>query len=325
MIERVLIQNFQQHRKRAFDLSKITCFIGETGSGKSTILRAIRWVATNTPGGDGVVRWGAPGAYVRLVVDGRTVGRRRGKGVNQYTLDDKEYVAFGRGVPDEVRDFLQLSPVWFQHQLGGAFWFSESAGEVSRQLNAIVNLGEIDAALKHVNTQVTRTRAAADANAAALTKAKATYDETKWAVAASEAWGRVWALHQMAEEGRSHATTIRAELKRARAARATARTARVVAQAAATATERGNMANQARGRAVALRAALAACRPVVHPPPFDGMTRAYRAFRTVQNRVWELREVLSDAKQTQEALCRARKHAEKAKAAVPVRCPTCGR
>ena len=74
MIDRVQILNFQRHGelKIVFD-EQITTIVGPSDTGKSSVLRAIRWVAFNRPLGDGFIRFGENECVVRLWVDGRKI------------------------------------------------------------------------------------------------------------------------------------------------------------------------------------------------------------------------------------------------------------
>ena len=148
MIKKILIKNFQTHERRRIDLSPtITTIVGKSDVGKSAIYRAIRWIATGLPKGNDFIRWGEKNASVALEVDGHKVIRKKGTS-NLYKLDEEEYKALRTDVPDEVGRILNLDTINFQSQHDAPFWFSETAGEISRQLNAIVNLSLIDTSIK---------------------------------------------------------------------------------------------------------------------------------------------------------------------------------
>lgn len=152
--------NFQAHRKRVLEFSPgITTILGATDVGKSAIVRAFRWVCLNGMQGTGFIRQGKKQALAKLTVvhqkQLRTVRRIRGK-ENRYHLDDKKYVAFGLSVPEDIRALLQLSEINFQNQFDSPFWFGKNAGEVSRELNAIIDLSVIDHSLEYVSALVRR-------------------------------------------------------------------------------------------------------------------------------------------------------------------------
>lgn len=148
MLEKMVIKDFQCHRRLeiVFD-ERLTTIVGRSDAGKSAILRAARWLAVNRPCGDAFVRRGAERALVRLSVDGRTILRRKGADRNLYVLDGQVLASFGQDIPSPVGDLLNLGEVNFQRQHDAPFWFLLSPGEVSRELNQIVNLGLIDRTL----------------------------------------------------------------------------------------------------------------------------------------------------------------------------------
>lgn len=205
MLEKLKIENFQTHQKRLIEFDPgVTTIIGQTDSGKSSIIRALRWLTMNQPAGDAFIRDGAKGVSVRLMVDGRTIKRLRGGSRNEYSLDDQQYRAFGADVPDSVADVLRLSEINFSGQLDPPFWFCETPGEVSRRLNAIVDLKIIDDALAAVAAAVRRAQARREVSEereqAAIGRAK----ELEWVPAAVAAFERVQAIEarKAAKSGR---------------------------------------------------------------------------------------------------------------------------
>lgn len=155
MLESLTVKNFQVHRKTVarFD-PRVTTFIGENDAGKSSLLRALRWVCLNKAPTN-PMRFGADFMSVRLMFDdGQKVVRRRDSEGNHYSLDGKKFKAFGTEVPEEIAKLLNVGEVNFQKQNDPLFWFASSPGEVSRQLNQIVDLGIIDDAMANIATQV---------------------------------------------------------------------------------------------------------------------------------------------------------------------------
>lgn len=170
MLEELLIQNFQAHAKTRISFDPgITCIVGPSDSGKSAIIRALRWVCCNIPGGSSFVRHGTKGATVKLLIDGKTITRKRSSNdtTNEYLLDKESYKAFGRNIPEPILSALNMDSISWQGQHDSPYWFSSTAGEVSRQLNTIVNLSIIDSTLsaitKVVNKSATRLEVAVDA------------------------------------------------------------------------------------------------------------------------------------------------------------------
>jgi chromosome segregation ATPase len=160
-IAKLHLQDFQAHEECTVAFGPaITSIVGATDKGKSAILRALRWCCLNDLGGDEFIREGAKEAVATITIadverdELHTVQRAKGK-QNLYVLDGDEYKAFGQNsVPQDIERLLNLSPINFQSQHDAPFWFSETAGEVSRQLNAIVNLSVIDTAMANIAAQV---------------------------------------------------------------------------------------------------------------------------------------------------------------------------
>lgn len=164
-LRRLILRNFQKHIKLVLPLSpRITSIVGATDSGKSAVLRALRWVCLNDiPGGE-FVRDGSKECRVSLKLchkkeEHKLLRARNPRGNdNRYVLDDQPFRSFGQGQPEDVQKLLRLSELNFQGQHDAPFWFSLSAGEVSRQLNAVVDLSIIDSSLSNITSRVRQTQ-----------------------------------------------------------------------------------------------------------------------------------------------------------------------
>lgn len=144
----ILLRNFQKHKKLEIVFSpRINTICGPTDCGKSALLRALRWICFNDWQGKDFIREGAERAKVVLTVSHRkelyVITRIKGK-ENLYFLGEDEFKSFATTVPDEISQLLRLNENNFQGQHDAPFWFSQTAGEVSRRLNAVVDLTIID-------------------------------------------------------------------------------------------------------------------------------------------------------------------------------------
>jgi exonuclease SbcC len=152
MFKRLKIRNFQAHRKLSIDFDKITVLVGDSDKGKSSAIRALRWVCFNRPDGTSFVRQGASVCSVEVELwNGTIIERRRGKNVNEYVLNGSVLKAFGRDVPPMVRDALNVSLVSFQTQHDMPFWLDVSKGAVAKNLNSVVDLEVMDRALSYLS------------------------------------------------------------------------------------------------------------------------------------------------------------------------------
>jgi exonuclease SbcC len=159
-LERLRIRNYQRHERLEVELDpRVTAVVGPSDAGKSSVLRALRWVTANRPLGDGFVREGADKASVQVRVDGKNVVRKKGKGENLYKVGKKELKAFGADVPEDVQRVLNLGDANFQGQHDPPFWFCLTPGELARRLNDIVDLGLIDESQSRVASRLRSLRA----------------------------------------------------------------------------------------------------------------------------------------------------------------------
>ena len=141
----LVIENFQSHERTEITFSEgLNVFVGPSDSGKSAILRALRWVLYNQPRGSDFIRTGASRCRVTLILsDGTQIVRERSSSVNRYLIRDPEgnervFEGFGSDVPDEVLEAHGMVPlqldedreltVQIGQQLEGPFLLSESGG-----------------------------------------------------------------------------------------------------------------------------------------------------------------------------------------------------
>lgn len=155
MIQGLDIQGFQAHQDLSIEFDPgVTTIIGPSDAGKSSIIRALRWVLLNEPSGDAFVNWDLGECKVSLKIDDESVTRTRTQSENSYDLNVKEFRAFGQSVPDEISALLRVDDVNFQGQYDSPFWLDESSGEVSRHLNRIVGLSIIDRVFSRLTSMI---------------------------------------------------------------------------------------------------------------------------------------------------------------------------
>lgn len=209
MIEELIVRDFQAHAKTRVRFGPgITSIVGASDVGKSSIIRALRWVCTNKPGGEAFIRDGAANTKVTLRVDGHVVARARGKRGNTYKLDGSARKSFGAAPPDDVARVLNVTPATFQGQHDAPFWFAETAGDVSRNLNQIIDLGAIDETLSRLGTKLRAETIAADAAQSVVERARERRAALAWATDADKSLRRVEELGRVAAETRARATLL---------------------------------------------------------------------------------------------------------------------
>ncbi len=176
-IDRLRLTNFQRHER--FDLTLdpgVTTLVGPSDAGKSSVIRALRWLALNRPAGDGFVRRGGGRSDVteaRARCDGVTVRRWRGSGDNAYAVGAEEYRAFGQDVPPAVSRIVGLGPDNFGGQHDAPYWLGLSEPDLARELNRIVDLDVIDRTASRLASRLRGLRAERDVVASRLAEASA--------------------------------------------------------------------------------------------------------------------------------------------------------
>ncbi|RLB11180.1 MAG: hypothetical protein DRG39_04680 [Deltaproteobacteria bacterium] len=165
MINFLKIRNFQSHKNTEINFSPgVNVIIGLSDTGKSSILRALRWVVENRPAGFAFRPWFAKKGECTEVTVGLPevdVRRVRSSTENLYWLGEEKLEGFGQDVPERVKEVLNLGEGCFQKQLDPVFLLTDSPGEVARTLNRVTRLDEIDALLSNLaslNNSVNRER-----------------------------------------------------------------------------------------------------------------------------------------------------------------------
>ena len=169
MIKKIEIQNFQAHDDTTLDLSPgVNIIAGVSDSGKSSILRACKWLILNKPVGShfqsDFVDKDKVKTIVKFTVDNQIFTRSKDKSFNGYiysekivhgSVDIKEaFEALKGDVPDKFKEELNLSTLNIQSQHDGHFLLNDTAGDVAKKLNQLVGLDIIDLSLKNINTIV---------------------------------------------------------------------------------------------------------------------------------------------------------------------------
>lgn len=157
MINELQIKNFQSHKDSTLHFDKgVNCIVGQTDSGKSSIIRALKLVVYNEPNGDSYIsNWGGP-ASVSIKVSDLEVIRTKSKSKNEYSLSSIEtpFTAFGQTVPEEIKQALNLEGINLQQQLDPHFLLSETSGKVALHFNKIAKLDKIDRAQSNVQKEI---------------------------------------------------------------------------------------------------------------------------------------------------------------------------
>lgn len=159
MISSIEIENFQSHKTTILDFHEgVNIIKGRSHSGKSSVIRALKWALLNRPVGFHFKSHFSGKKELTSVAiefdDGGWVKRTKGTGVNQYEgegIKDK-LEAIRSDVPDEISQITRMDTINVLEQGDPYFMLQETPGKVAKMLNTIVGLDVIDETMTKINS-----------------------------------------------------------------------------------------------------------------------------------------------------------------------------
>lgn len=139
---------------------RLNVIVGKTDSGKTAIIRALRWILQNRPLGTSFrSKWGGD-TKVSCIFDNGTVTRFKNDSNDYYelTLPDKEKLEFralNKEVPTEIVQFLNMNEINLQRQFDQPFLLSNTPGQIAAFFNKIAGIDIIDIAAKNARREIT--------------------------------------------------------------------------------------------------------------------------------------------------------------------------
>lgn len=154
MLQELGLKNYQSHKDTVLKFDKgVNIIIGESDVGKTAIIRALRWLVWNRPGGDSFrSTWGGD-TVVKATFEDTVVARKKG-GTNEYLVNDISYSDFGANVPEDIVKILNIDEVNLQQQLDQPFLLSETPGQIATYFNKIAGIDLIDRGMKNVQKEI---------------------------------------------------------------------------------------------------------------------------------------------------------------------------
>ena len=161
MLEYIHLVNFQKHADYTRKFTEKTNFItGVNGCGKSTVLRAIMWVATNTGDSKGFIRTYEDNGDVctskevsaEVGIDGHVVKRVYSSSKNEYYVDGLKITGFGKSVPEEVVNIFKMSSLNYSEQFSSLFLLNDSGNSLATELGEVASLEEMEELSDSVNS-----------------------------------------------------------------------------------------------------------------------------------------------------------------------------
>jgi len=123
--------------------------VGSSMSGKTSIVRALRWVYENRPLGSSFIRHGTKECSVGiefLDVSGtvHTIEHAKSSKGSKYTINGNIYEAVGSDVPVDLQSAMDLQSENIQFQFDKIYLAMDSPGQIADAVNAVTNLQRAD-------------------------------------------------------------------------------------------------------------------------------------------------------------------------------------
>ncbi len=161
MIKSIHLKNFQSHADSFLEfVPGINIITGQSNHGKTSIMRALGWVVNNRPQGiafKSTFSTKKETCKVSLIINDKEIIREKNDSVNKYQIGISEFDTIGNDVPEEIISAININDINFSTQFEKHFLLTDSAGEVGRTINKIVNLDIIDGLTSNLTTKINST------------------------------------------------------------------------------------------------------------------------------------------------------------------------
>lgn len=191
-IKSIELVNIQKHKHITLSLSGINVLIGETESGKTSILRGILWhILNNTSGEKLLNNDGAKACSVTITCGDDVVSRNWSKTENTYALNGKKFSAIRTSVPDEVSKLYAVDSVNIQRRRDVPFMVYYKDTECAKQFGDMLDVSEIDRTIGASNAHVRELKTECDALSAAVSSGEKELEELSFIDEAAESFSAI--------------------------------------------------------------------------------------------------------------------------------------
>lgn len=180
-IRAIELTNIQKHKHVTLSLSDINVLIGETESGKTSILRGLLWNMLNNTSGEKLLNNdGAKTCSSTVVCGNDTITRYWSKSENYYTLNDKKFSAIRTSVPKEISEIYGIDTVNVQRRRDVPFMVYYKDTECAKQFGDMLDVSEIDRTVSASNSRVKDLKSHCDSLLSAINTNKEKIDSLSW-------------------------------------------------------------------------------------------------------------------------------------------------
>jgi len=194
--KKLVLENYQAHKNTTINFTAgLNIIIGESDTGKSSILRALRKLVRDIPAGKDHINKDATSMKISLtIIDDNdhecVIIRQVTASKNLYYLDSQEFGGFGREIPEEIQNTLEMFVIELENSEKVDFHFSDqhdtpfmiakgSAGMRSKLLGRIAGLHTLDKGIVNVNKDIRAGNSTLKIKLADRNKIQAEVDESK--------------------------------------------------------------------------------------------------------------------------------------------------
>lgn len=164
------ITNFQSHANTEISfVAGLNVIVGPSNTGKSAIVRALRKLIRDDPPGKTFIRQGQTECVISLIIEKNNatceIVRKITASKNLYYLNDFEFGGFGREIPQEIQDTLEMFLIVLENSDKVDLHFADqhdtpfmvtkgSAGTRSKLIGRIGGLHVLDRAIVFINKDI---------------------------------------------------------------------------------------------------------------------------------------------------------------------------
>lgn len=156
---KISLKNFQAHDDTVLDLKgNFVALLGSTNSGKSSVVRALRWLFFDGIRGKRFIRNGQKFATVSVEFSDGKVSRTKSPTENSFSANGTKMTAVGVGVPPEVSNASNIRPAILDEstelelnvaqQMSSPFLLMEPDSFKAKALNVLTGASVFDAAIR---------------------------------------------------------------------------------------------------------------------------------------------------------------------------------
>lgn len=158
MLKNLRIRNFQSHRDTQLDFHPgVNVIVGESLSGKTSILRAFLWSITDRPRGYRFHSWftkeGEPTKVSMEYGEGDRLIKAKTKSKTTYHLNGEGFKG-GQEVPEPVIKSINVDELNIQTQLDQFFLITSSPQEIGRVVSRVIQLEDTEDWLRQLTSRI---------------------------------------------------------------------------------------------------------------------------------------------------------------------------